>query len=72
MTPDPRDEVIARLVSSVHNCIGMLDLLVADSGMSVDWDAEDPFRMGEWFEKEDIEQLEEARAAIAAAKAVRK
>lgn len=68
--PDPRDEVIARLVKAVHNCVGMLDQLVAESGRLVEWGAEDPFRMGEWFEPEDLAQIESARAALAAAKAV--
>lgn len=68
--PDPRDEVIKKLVGAVHNCVGMLDQLVAESGRLVEWDAEDPFRMGEWFEPEDLAQIESARAALAAAKAV--
>ena len=70
-TIDPRDEVIKKLVGAVHNCVGMLDQLVAESGRLVEWDAEDPFRMGEWFEPEDLAQIESARAALAAAKAVR-
>lgn len=68
--PDPRDEVIARLVEAVHDCVGLLDQLVAESGRLVEWDAEDPFRMGEWFEPEDLAQIESVRAALAAAKAV--
>ena len=53
-----------RLEAALHNCVGMLDQLVAESGRAIEWDAEDPFRMGEWFEPEDLAQIEQARAAL--------
>ena len=55
---------VARLEGALHNCVGMLDCLVAESGRSIEWDQEDPFRMGEWFEPDDIKQLAQARAAL--------
>ena len=53
-----------RLEAALHNCVGMLDQLVAESGRDIEWGAEDPFRMGEWFEPEDLAQIEQARAAL--------
>lgn len=53
-----------RLRAALRNCIGLLDGLVAESGRSIEWGEEDPFRMGEWFEVEDLEQIKEARAAL--------
>lgn len=53
-----------RLEAALHNCVGMLDQLVAESGRDIEWGAEDPFRMGEWFEPDDLKQLEQARAAL--------
>lgn len=57
---------VERLRAALRNCIGLLDGLVAESGRSIEWGEEDPFRMGEWFEVEDLEQIKEARAALAA------
>ena len=62
---DPRDAVIAGL----HNCISILDCLIAESKRSIGYDEEDPFRMGEWFEDEELTQIEKARSALYAAKA---
>jgi len=53
-----------RLEAALHNCVGMLDQLVAESGRDIEWGAEDPFRMGEWFEPEDLAQIEQARTAL--------
>ena len=55
-----------RLEAALHNCVGMLDQLVAESGRDIEWGAEDPFRMGEWFEPEDLAQIKQARAALSA------
>lgn len=55
---------VARLEGALHNCVGMLDCLVAESGRSIGGDQEDPFRMGEWFEPDDLKQLAQARAAL--------
>lgn len=52
------------LTGALHNCVGMLDCLVAESGRSIEWGQEDPFRMGEWFEPEDLAQIKQARAAL--------
>ena len=53
-----------RLEAALHNCVGMLDQLVAESGRDIEWGAEDPFRMGEWFEPEDLAQIKQARTAL--------
>lgn len=58
------EERVERLEAALHNCVGMLDQLVAESGRDIEWGAEDPFRMGEWFEPEDLAQIEQARAAL--------
>lgn len=55
---------VEKLRGALHNCVGMLDCLVAESGRSIEWGQEDPFRMGEWFEPDDLKQLEQARAAL--------
>ena len=57
---------VEKLRGALHNCVGMLDCLVAESGRSIEWDQEDPFRMGEWFEPDDLKQLAQARAALSA------
>ena len=54
------------LVEAVGPCVKMLKALVAESGRSVEWGEEDAFRMGEWFEKDELEAIENARAALAA------
>ena len=55
---------VERLRAALCDCINLLDGLVAESGRSIEWGEEDPFRMGEWFETEELEQIEEARAAL--------
>jgi hypothetical protein len=52
---------VAELVEALRNCVGLLDGLVAESARSIEWGEEDPFRMGEWFEADDLAQIERAR-----------
>lgn len=54
----------ARLRKALLPCINMLDSLVIESGKSVDYDAEDAFRMGEWFEDEELAAIEIARTTL--------
>jgi hypothetical protein len=65
VTPQPAPDVGA-LVEALRKCVAMLDALVKESGRGVDWGEEDPFRMGEWFEDQDLANIEAARAALAA------
>ena len=53
-----------RLRDALAPCVNLLDGLVAESGREVGWGEEDSFRMGEWFEKHDIDLLARARAAL--------
>jgi hypothetical protein len=46
----------------------MLDALKAESGRDVEWGEEDAFRMGEWFEQDEIAAMDASRAAIAKAR----
>jgi len=55
---------IAELEAALRNCVEMLDQLVDESGRSIEWDEEDPFRRGEWFWPEDLAKIEIARAAL--------
>lgn len=53
-----------RLREALAPCVKMLLALVAESGRGVEWDEEDAFRMGEWFEQEDLAAIEAARKAL--------
>ena len=55
------------LREALRACVNMLLDLVEESGRSVDYGEEDPFRMGEWFDHDDITAIDKARAALAAA-----
>ncbi len=44
--------------------VQMLDDLVVESGRGIEYGEEDPFRMGEWFEADDMEVIELARATL--------
>ena len=55
---------ITRLRDALAPCVNLLNGLVAESGREVSWGEEDSFRMGEWFEKHDIDMLASARAAL--------
>ncbi len=55
---------VAELVEALRHCVGLLDGLVAESGRSIEWGEEDPFRMGEWFEADDLAKIKRARAAL--------
>jgi len=59
----PQDVVEALRVTLKH-----LDGLITESGREIEWGHEDPFRMGEWFEPEDLAEIEAARAFLAALK----
>ena len=55
------------LLAALAKCVAMLVALKAESGRSVEWGEEDAFRMGEWFEVDDLRAVDAARAAIAKA-----
>jgi hypothetical protein len=55
---------LGKLIEAVEPCLKLLDDLVAESGRGVEWDEEDPFRMGEWFEREDLAAIERLRAIL--------
>ena len=54
------------LVEASRYLIPIIDALVKESGRFVDYDAEDAFRMGEWFEDHELQAVDTARAALAA------
>jgi len=56
---------VEALEAALKPCVSLLDGLIAESKRSIDWGEEDSFRMGEWFEKEELESIEKARALIA-------
>ena len=58
----------ARLREALGQCVRMLDDLKAESGRGIDWGYEDAFRMGEWFDADDLAAIEAARAALGAEK----
>jgi hypothetical protein len=64
LIPQPAPDVGA-LAEALRECVAMLDALVKESGRGVDWGEEDPFRMGEWFEDQDLASIEAARATLA-------
>ena len=57
---------VRKLIEAVGPCLKLLDGLVAESGRSIEWGEEDPFRMGEWFEPEDLAAIERLRAILRA------
>ena len=57
---------VKAMTGSVEKCLSLLDGLVAESGRQVEWGEEDPFRMGEWFDADDLAALATARAALRA------
>lgn len=56
---------LAKAVECLGPCITLLDGLVEYSKREIEWDEEDTFRMGEWFESGDLERIESARATLA-------
>lgn len=54
-----------RLREAATGCLTLLDALVEESGRGIEWGEEDAFRMGEWFEKDDMQIIDFARAALA-------
>ena len=58
---DPR---VKALVDAVGPLLSIVDALSAESGRSVEYGEEDAFRRGEWFEHEDMQNIEQARAAL--------
>ena len=56
---------VKALVGALEPCLEMLDALVIESARFIEYGEEDAFRMGEWFEREEIEAIEAARAALA-------
>lgn len=59
----------AKMREALAPCVKLLLGLVAESGRSVGWGEEDSFRMGEWFEAEDLAAIKAARAALNASEA---
>ena len=55
------------MLEALVKCVAMLEALKAESGRPVEWGEEDAFRMGEWFEKDDLIAIDAAHAAIARA-----
>ena len=53
-----------KLRAALGNCVRLLDELKAESGREIEYGHEDSFRTGEWFEVEDIAQIEAARALL--------
>lgn len=51
----------ATLLKHLQRCVTMLDALIVESGRTIEHDEEDRFRMGEWFDKEELEHIAEAR-----------
>jgi hypothetical protein len=58
------DERVKALVDAVGPLLAIVDALSAESGRYVDYGEEDAFRRGEWFEHEDMQNIEQARAAL--------
>ena len=56
---------LAKAVECFAPCITLLDGLVEESKRIIEWGEEDTFRMGEWFERGDLERIEKARKLIA-------
>tara|TARA_R110000782_G_scaffold218427_1_gene305794 strand:- start:21511 stop:21879 length:369 start_codon:yes stop_codon:yes gene_type:complete len=56
---------VKRLRLAMTDVLGLLDDLVTESGRSVEYDEEDAFRRGEWFDDADTARIEAARAALA-------
>jgi len=59
-----QDAKISELRFALSRTLAMLDELKAESGRPYDYGEEDPFRMGEWFEAEDVEAMEAARSIL--------
>lgn len=65
---DAKDEAEAKLQKTLEHlkfCLMRLDELVLESGRSIEYGEEDPFRMGEWFEPLELMAIEEARTVLA-------
>jgi hypothetical protein len=56
------------LLEALEKALEMLEELKIESGRGIDWGEEDAFRMGEWFERDEIAAMKIAGAAIAKAK----
>jgi len=56
------------LLEALEKTLERLEELRIESGRDVDWGEEDAFRMGEWFEHDEIAAMKIAGAAIAKAK----
>jgi len=59
-----QDALISELRFALAKTLAMLDELKAESGRPYDCGEKDPFRMGEWFEAEDLEAMEAARSIL--------
>ena len=64
---DAKDTAEAKLQKALEHlkfCLMRLDELVLESGRSIEYGEEDPFRMGEWFEPLELMAIEEARTVL--------
>ena len=62
---EPNAGVVAELVEAAKRLLFMVDALKAESGRGIEYGEEDPFRMGEWFDDEELQHIEQARAVLA-------
>lgn len=60
------DVQVLHLGDALRDCLSILDALIKESGREIEWGEEDPFRMGEWFEADDLARIKAARAALSA------
>lgn len=56
---------LRKAVEALRSCVSILNATVEESGRSIEWGEEDPFRMGEWFDENDIAYILSARAVLA-------
>jgi hypothetical protein len=57
---------IAQLEAALTDVLKIVDGLTAESGRLIEYDEEDAFRRGEWFDSTEIFNIENARAALKA------
>ena len=57
--------LVPELREALNHCVTLLEATLKEHGRQVEWGEEDPFRMGEWFEDDDCENVRVARAALA-------
>ena len=55
---------LAKAVEALRSCVTILNATIEESGRSIEWGEEDPFRMGEWFD-DDMVSILSVRAVLA-------